>query len=679
MAKSLVVIAVLLGHACATGQAGARKGVEFNGSTSYAIVRKGAAFDLDAFSLALWVKVRRSGRPQIFLSRGAAGKLFTLYAYTKGVRMLVEHQPPKYTHAIAPFPKKGVWTHYAGTYDGTAIRIYMNGQLKATTKAPGRIARSRAPLFIGALDPYQRHLDGELDDVRIWRRALTDAEAASLAAGDDRPSLNDGLAARWAKDTLKDKTWENAAMAELPAEYLADPKLEARRDTGYRGIWYSNQRQKNEYVYKYSGGLGTYCAKHAPFAVYAKEADKTFFCYGGVADGGNSLLHMVSYFDHKTATVPRPIILLDKRTTDAHDNPVISLDDKGHIWIFSSSHGTSRPSFISVSTKPYDISEFERVLTTNFSYTQPWHIKGKGFVFVHTIYRSGRCNYVATSPDGRTWTKPTLLAKIEMGHYQVSRSHGARVGTAFNFHPSPKGLNWRTNLYYMETDDFAQTWHNAQGEKLDLPLTTKDNPALVHNYQADGLNVYLKQLAFDDDGRPVILFVTSKGWEAGPENAPRHFRTARWTGTEWDIPPGSVPCDNNYDTGSLYIEKPGLWRLIAPTHVGPQPFNPGGEIAMWTSADRGHTWTLVKQLTRNSPYNHTYARRPVNAHPAFYALWADGHGRRPSESSLYFCDQAGNVFRLPRTMAADAAKPEPCDPATRRPAPDGGAPHGGRL
>ena len=39
-----------------------------------------------------------------------------------------------------------------------------------------------------------------------------------------------------------------------------------QKDTGYRGIWYYNQKTNDEYVYKYSGGLGTYCAKHIPTA-----------------------------------------------------------------------------------------------------------------------------------------------------------------------------------------------------------------------------------------------------------------------------------------------------------------------------------------------------------------------------------------------------------------------------
>ena len=116
--------------------------------------------------------------------------------------------------------------------------------------------------------------------------------------------------------------------------------------------------------------------------------------------------------------------------------------------------------------------------------------------------------------------------------------------------------------------------------------------------------------------------------------------------------------DNNYDMGSLYIENDGSWLIIAPTEIGPQPYNPGGEMAMWISRNKGKDWQKVKQLTENSKFNHTYSRHPLNAHADFYAFWADGHGREPSESSLYFCDKKGNVFQLPIEMKAEFEKPK---------------------
>jgi len=442
------------------------------------------------------------------------------------------------------------------------------------------------------------------------------------------------------------------------------------KDTGYRGIWYMNQPSGDEYVYKYSGGLGTYCAKHKPFAVYCDKVKKTFFCYGGTTtDSNRKLLHMVSYYNHKTGMVPRPTILLDKKTSDAHDNPVISVDDEGHIWVFSTSHGTSRPSYVHKSRKPYNVDEFDlvnptkienghEVPMTNFSYMQPWHLKNNGFAcfFTRYNYPVDRTICFMTSRDGVKWSQWLRLAAIDKGHYQISAAGKTKAGSAFNFHPAGKGLNWRTNLYYIETDDLGKTWKSVDGRRLELPLTKPKNPALVHDYQTKGLNVYLKDIRFDSQDRPIILVVTSKGYESGPKNDPRTWTTARWMGTTWQIRPVCVS-DNNYDMGSLFIEDGGTWRIIGPTETGPQPYNPGGEMAMWVTHNQGATWKKVRHLTRNSQRNHTYARRPVNAHRDFYAIWADGHGRKPSQSSLYFCDKQGNVRILPREMTSDFAVP----------------------
>jgi hypothetical protein len=443
-------------------------------------------------------------------------------------------------------------------------------------------------------------------------------------------------------------------LAALAPVRAADPLPAA---TGYRGIWYMNQPTGDEFKYKYSGGMATYPQQHVPIAVYAREVNKTFFVYGGRSRDKNELLHMVSYYDHKTGTVPRPRVLLDKKTADAHDNPTLQIDDRGHLWVFSPSHGTARPSYIHRSVRPYSIDAYERVWEGNFSYPQPWHLPGTGFLFLHTKYKDGRGLVWATSPDGVEWSGPHRLAKVEMGDYQVSWRHGGKVGTAFDYHPRPAGLNARTNLYYLETADAGKTWATAAGRPVTLPLTDSSNPALVRDYRAEGKLVYLKDLNFDRDGRPVVLYLTASGYEPGPKGGPREWFTARWTGAGWEVRPFATS-DHNYDHGSLYVEPDGTWRVIAPTAAGPQPFGTGGEMVLWVSRDQGRTWETIRQLTRGSRRNHTYSRRPVDAHPDFYALWADGDAFGPSGSALYFCDRAGRVRRLPAEMAGDTATPE---------------------
>ena len=375
-----------------------------------------------------------------------------------------------------------------------------------------------------------------------------------------------------------------------------------QKTDGYRGIWYMNQPSHDEYIFKYSGGLATYCAKHRPFAIYRPEVDKTFFCYGGTTQGsylrhsaeelqdGHSferardgfLLHMVSYFDHRTNQVPQPTILLDKGTADAHDNPVLAIDEAGYIWIFSTSHGRSRPSYIHRSTRPYSVQAFEwvpatyeddgeQIPLTNFSYMQPWYVPGHGFMTFFTRYNDPaiRTIFCMTSPGGMRWSTRKRLAAMDQGHYQISEVHGTKAGSAFNYHLEEKGLNWRTNLYYVETPDFGETWQTADGQQLSLPLINPRCLALVKDYQGEGLNVYLKDIAFDPQGHPVILYVTSRGYKSGPEHAPRTWTTAHWTGGHWDINPITTS-DSNYDSGSLYIENGGVWRVIGPTSPGPR-------------------------------------------------------------------------------------------------------------
>jgi len=454
-------------------------------------------------------------------------------------------------------------------------------------------------------------------------------------------------------------------------ETIPVPTINAK-DDGYRGIWYQcctpSQPQPDPYVYKYSGGLGTYCAKHRPFAVYCDKVNKTFFCYGGITKDSNmKLLHMVSYYDHNTGMVPRPTILLDKKTNDAHDNPVISVDEDGFIWIFSSSHGTARPSFIHRSKKPYDINEFElvnatkianseEVPMTNFSYMNAWHIPGKGFISFFSYYGNPAARFCMSSPDGIKWSKWIRLPVIQQGYYHISAVCKNKAGSAFN-RGSGNDIGQRTDLYYIETIDFGRTWQTVDGKKITTPPKQIKNKALIHDYQSEESNVYLKDIRFDKNEMPVILFLTSKWQQCGPKGDPRTWNTARWTGKEWDIKP-AMTSDNNYDTGSLYLEDDGTWRIIGPTETGPQPYNTGGEIAVWISKNTGKTWKKVKQLTKNSKHNHTYVRRPVNAHPDFYAFWADGHGRKPSESSLYFTNKSGTkVWMLPRTMKKEIEKP----------------------
>jgi len=91
---------------------------------------------------------------------------------------------------VKPYPKKDVWHHLVGTYDGRRVRFYINGILDAEEMAetPGLPLRDlpKAKMVIGRAagtkhDSWRdTYFPGLIDEVKIWKRALTAAEVKLL-------------------------------------------------------------------------------------------------------------------------------------------------------------------------------------------------------------------------------------------------------------------------------------------------------------------------------------------------------------------------------------------------------------------------------------------------------------------------------------------------------------------
>jgi hypothetical protein len=458
----------------------------------------------------------------------------------------------------------------------------------------------------------------------------------------------------------------------LPLSGLAqppnDPTLKPK-DDGYRGIWFTlgqytdapygggNVKRFWDYGDKYSGGLGTYTAKHVPIAVYAPAVNKTFFCYGGSKDGQRYLYNMISYYDHQRDVVPRPTIVHDKGgVNDPHDNSSLALDAEGHLWVYVAGRARARPGFVYRSVKPYDIDRFELISSDEICYPQPHAVPNEGLLELFTKYTGVRELYWnVRKPDGSRG-EDRKLAGME-GHYQTSFCEGPRVITAFNRHPAGSP-DRRTDLYYLETRDSGKTWQTAGGQLLETPLVNSDNAALVKSYSKERRLVYLNSITLDNQQNPLILVVTSSDHRPGPQGDPRVWEVLHYRDRQWRVHE-VTRSTHNYDTGPIWVEPNGTWRIVGPTERGPQRWGGGGEIAVWTSSDQGETWTK-KPVTSNSARNQSYVRKVIAA-PAdspFALLWADGHADKLSVSRIYFADRDGRVVRqLPYDMDAQWATP----------------------
>jgi hypothetical protein len=68
------------------------------------------------------------------------------------------------------------WTHLAGTYDGSTLKLYANGVLMGSKAVTGSLAATTNPLRIGGNTIWREFFHGQIDEVRLYNRALSAGE-----------------------------------------------------------------------------------------------------------------------------------------------------------------------------------------------------------------------------------------------------------------------------------------------------------------------------------------------------------------------------------------------------------------------------------------------------------------------------------------------------------------------
>src|SRR5258705_161725 len=110
-----------------------------------------------------------------------------------------------------------VWTHLAATFDGATVRLYVNGVQVASQAQTAPLATTTGTLQIGGDSYPNEFFAGRIDEVRIYNRALTQAEIQSDMAtpvggtppppDTTAPSAPAGLGATAASATQVNLSW----------------------------------------------------------------------------------------------------------------------------------------------------------------------------------------------------------------------------------------------------------------------------------------------------------------------------------------------------------------------------------------------------------------------------------------------------------------------------------------
>ena len=76
------------------------------------------------------------------------------------------------------------WYFVVGTYDGSQLKIYVDGQLENSLNySGGNITNSSSDLFIGRRSGGGRNFNGYLNNISIWSKALSDADVLGIYEG----------------------------------------------------------------------------------------------------------------------------------------------------------------------------------------------------------------------------------------------------------------------------------------------------------------------------------------------------------------------------------------------------------------------------------------------------------------------------------------------------------------
>ncbi len=90
-------------------------------------------------------------------------------------------------------PVANQWYHVVGSYDGTTIKIFVNGVLKNSQALTTTIGTNALPLYIGENSQATgRNWSGDIDEIKVFDRALPDTEILSMYNNESQGLQRDG-------------------------------------------------------------------------------------------------------------------------------------------------------------------------------------------------------------------------------------------------------------------------------------------------------------------------------------------------------------------------------------------------------------------------------------------------------------------------------------------------------
>ncbi|MDB5388886.1 MAG: vcbs repeat-containing protein, partial [Planctomycetaceae bacterium] len=157
----------------------------FNGGSYVSVPSSPSLNVTSSLSIEGWVNLSTNNFNNGLVYKGTLGigsqGAYSLGFFTGGSNQLVfrlNENSRQVVSSTSFVPSQ--WYHVAATYDGTTMKVYVNGVLDGSVAYSASISTNSSPLIIGGYydSPYLFH--GKIDELSIYNQALTPAEIQGI-------------------------------------------------------------------------------------------------------------------------------------------------------------------------------------------------------------------------------------------------------------------------------------------------------------------------------------------------------------------------------------------------------------------------------------------------------------------------------------------------------------------
>lgn len=143
----------------------------------------------DAFSIAFWFSREATNQQGTFIFHR---NKYLIRINAQG-RITFAVYNPAWSEVVTTWPDRIIdtdWHHVAAVYDGSALKLYIDGEIKATSSSSGNLNQGATDLFIGC-QASLNFFHGKIDELMVFDKAISHEQILTAMHQTDDPGTGE--------------------------------------------------------------------------------------------------------------------------------------------------------------------------------------------------------------------------------------------------------------------------------------------------------------------------------------------------------------------------------------------------------------------------------------------------------------------------------------------------------